>query len=59
MAKLAIVSNIDVYCDKCCTPLEAYQDPQTHDLSVTPCKGCIEKFEKAIKRLVKKMEVAA
>ena len=59
MAKLSIIQDIGVYCDKCDMPLEAYQDPKTHDLSISPCKGCIEKFEKAIKRLIKKMEVAA
>lgn len=59
MAKLAIVSNIDVYCDKCCTPLEAYQDPQTHDLSISPCKGCAQKYKNAIANLTRRKEAAA
>lgn len=59
MAKLSIIQDIGVYCDKCDTPLEAYQDPKTHDLSISPCKGCADKYKTAIKRLVQKMEVAA
>ena len=58
MAKLSIIQDIGVYCDKCDMPLEAYQDPKTHDLSISPCKGCAEKYKKAFERLIKRKEAA-
>lgn len=59
MAKLSISQNIDVYCDRCCSPMEAYQHPQTHDISIRPCKACEDKIKESISRLKKRMEVAA
>lgn len=58
MAKLSIIQNIDVYCDACCTPLEAYQDPKSHDLSIRPCSGCAQKYKNAIATLTKRKEAA-
>lgn len=58
MAKLSIIQDIGVYCDKCDTPLEAYQNPKTHDLSISPCKGCAQKYKNAIANLTKRKEAA-
>ena len=58
MAKLSIVQNIDVYCDVCSTPLEAYQDPKSHDLAISPCQCCAKKYKDAIANLVKRKEAA-
>lgn len=59
MAKLSIISDIDAFCGKCDSPLDVSQDPMTHTVFVAPCPVCTRKYDDAIKRLIKKMEVAA